>query len=196
MTTIVALCVSYGMTQFFSYSGHSDPTTSTTGNDDGAGAPTQKNLSGFFERPTGNHVVAFETYETSAGTATVERTNLPAVYETVPDKPPLYLGEPLDAGDGKASEAIAAEIEPIEIGPLLNVDDPFPRDLDRSSRPPRDIGQVLNADYPEAADYSPEVEEPIAIGPDLDADAPWNWQLGNAVGAPIEIGSPLNAGAR
>jgi hypothetical protein len=184
------------MTRFLSYSGHGDPTTSTTGNDDGAGSPTQKNLSGFFDRPTSTHVITFETYETSAGTATVEWTNLPAVYETVPDKPPLHLGEPLDAGDGKASEAIAAEMEPIDIGPLFNVDDPFPRDLNRSSRPPGDIGQLLNADFPEAADHSPEVDEPIAIGPDLDADAPWNAQLSNAVGAPIEIGAPLNAGAR
>ncbi len=110
------------------------------------------------------------------------------------DDPPRHLGEPLDADGGEARESIALlHLDPIDIGPALDADDPLGSEPARPPGPDRYLGEPLDADDPGA---SPMVDQDsVSIGPNLDADDPQGSDLDQAAVSPIEIGELLDAGA-
>jgi len=199
LATIAVFSLGYGVAGFLSSSGRGESSSSITGVGDKAEATIRRGLSGTFGRPVGNRIASVELRGAAAVASADDWPNLPAVHENTlekppPDKPPIDLDEPLYAGDSETSGITETGLDPVQIGPEVDADDPLPPELSQSSGPAIDIGLSLDADNPEAGMHSTTSIDPIAIGRDIDANEPRRWNIREVSNASIEIGAPLDAG--
>jgi len=163
------------------------PSTPSLG--DVEGAPTDNSVTGIAEAPLSTRSFATSSPQVPPTGPSPEWSSL---FDTASEEPRRALGEPLNASNAEAGAPVAPEVEPIDIGPALDVQDPLLVQPNTLAKRRGDIGDPLNADEPWRTPTAGE--DPISIGPELDADDHGSWEQGHSAFPAAEIGVALDAG--
>lgn len=187
---LAALALAYGIPRALHLLEPGEGSMSVPSVGEQAGAPSEILVSGSAAVPPRDHA----SVASGPGVnAPAPGPDWPIMLETAFDDPPRHLGKPLDADGGEARESIALPLDPIDIGPALDADDPLGSVPARPLAPDRILGVPLDAGDPRA---SPTVDQgSVRIGPNLDADDPQGSDMDQPAVSAIEIGGLLDAGA-